>query len=198
MKSVFIAVPVYQYAEPQCIESIFKLVLAHGDIFHFEVRFIAGYSIDTARTKAVEEFLAGTCDSLLFIDGDIIAEERAFLRLVEADKDIVSGVYNHKHIAADTSVVFRMNEGKFEAFRKSEVPEGLFEITACGLGFCLMKRDLVLRVYESTSGVPFRFMQKEPIDVSEDIFFCNEVARLDIPVYADGRARVGHVGKFVY
>lgn len=198
MKSVFIAVPVYQYAEPQCIESIFKLVLAHGDIFHFEVRFIAGYSIDTARTKAVEEFLAGTCDSLLFIDGDIIADEFSFLRLIEDDKDIVSGVYNHKHVAAGTSVVFKINDGKFEAFKQAEVPADLFEITACGLGFCLIKRDLVLKVYNNTGKVPFRFMQKEPIDVSEDIYFCNEVARLEIPIYADGRAKVSHIGKFLY
>lgn len=198
MKSIFIAVPVYQYAEPQCIESIFKLVLSNSNKFHFEVRFITGYSIDTARTKAVEEFIGNTCDYLLFIDGDIIADEFSFLRLIEDDKDIVSGVYNHKHIAAETSVIFKINDGKFEAFRKSEVPNDLFEITACGLGFCLIKRDLLLKVYNNTGKVPFRFMQKEPIDVSEDIYFCNEVARLEVPIYADGRAKVSHIGKFLY
>lgn len=198
MKRIFIAIPVYQYPTPECMESVINLVGIFRDKYDLTVRLVSGYTAEVARTKSVEAFLATQCDYLLFVDSDVVISETVVDKLIEADKEAVTAIYHKKSLTVQQSEVYRIaDEKRFEAYPTAEVPQTLFEITACGFGCILLRRDAVRKVVEATKGVPFRFVQGE-VYISEDIFFCNELSKLGIKIWADGSAVCGHVGKFLF
>lgn len=201
MKRIFIAIPLYQFPTPECMEAVINLVGVFRNKYDITVRLISGYSADVARTTATEMFLATQCDDLLFVDSDVIVTDSVIDKLVEADKDVVTGIYHKKSLTIRHSEVYRITgDKKFEAYPTDEVPAGLFEITACGFGCVLLKREVVRKVMEATKGVPFKFVQgdNKSVYISEDIYFCNELSKLGIRIYADGTAVCGHVGKYMY
>lgn len=197
MKRIFVAIPVYQFPHPECMEGVMNLIGVYRERYDFKVRLISGYSADVARNKAINEFLGSECEYLLFLDSDIILNESAFDLMMDADKGAISGIYHKKtHLVRETEV-YKVEDGKFKAYSTGEPPEGVFEITACGFGCVLLKREVVKQIYRQTGGYPFRFIQGAQY-VSEDIYFCNELSKAKIALYADGRAIVGHVGKTLY
>lgn len=135
MKRIFIAIPVYQYPTPECMESVINLVGIFRDKYDLTVRLVSGYTAEVARTKSVEAFLATQCDYLLFVDSDVVINETVVDKLIEADKDAVTAIYHKKSLTVQQSEIYRIDDGKrFEAYPTAEVPQTLFEITACGFG----------------------------------------------------------------
>lgn len=198
MKRIFIAVPVYQFPTPECMEGVINLVSVFRDKYDITVRLVSGYSADVARVRAAREFLeCSHAEYLLFLDSDVIINEGVLDKLVSSGREFVTAVYHKKSTAIAESEVYRIREGRFEAYPTAEVPRELFEATACGFGCVLIGRELVRRVWEATDGVPFRFIQGNPY-VSEDIYFCDEAAKLGAKLYCDGTAVCGHVGKFLF
>lgn len=197
MMRIFVAVPVYQYPEPECVESLFRLVSLYRDRYDFQVRFIHGYSIDQARNKAVAEFLASECEKLLFVDSDIIVNEMAFDLLAASKRQVVSGVYNKKSLAVREVELYSVEGNQWHKVTPDEVKEEEMPVAACGFGMVMLCRDAVKKVVAQAKGFPFRFVHGVR-SVSEDIFFCNELSKAGISVYAEGAAKVGHVGKFIY
>lgn len=198
MKRIFIAIPVYQFPTPECVESVINLVSVFRNKYDITVRLISGYSADVARTNAAREFLtASQAEYMLFLDSDVIINEGVFDKLVEADKDFITAIYHKKTHLVSESEVYRIKDGKFLAYPTTEVPQGLFNPIACGFGCVLISRELMRKVWESTKGIPFKFVQGTPY-ISEDIYFCNEVSKLGVELFCDGTAVCGHVGKFLY
>lgn len=76
MKRIFIAMPVYQYPEPETLEALFNVTSILKNKYDFRLCLVSGYSVDTARTEAVKRFLATDCDTLLFVDGDLWLQSR--------------------------------------------------------------------------------------------------------------------------
>jgi len=198
MKRILIAIPVYQYPEPICIESVINLTCILKNKYDFQIKFITGYSVDKARNDAMSYFLSTDNDYLLFIDGDIIINESAFEKLMDADKGIVTGVYKKKSMLTDETTIFKIDDNSnFINLKLSDIPQELFEIDACGFGCVLIKRDIVRTIMEKTKKFPFKFIFSNP-SISEDIYFCNECNKNGIEIWCDGTARVLHIGKFNY
>lgn len=198
MKRIFIAMPCYQYVSSECYESIFNTTQILKNKYDFIIKIVSGYAVDQARNECVKEFLQSNCDYLLFIDSDIIISESAIEKLIESDKDIISAVYNHKHIMAGTSVIYKIVNGQFQPYQTNDIPEEVFVITACGFGCVLLKRDVVRKSYEKLKGICFKFDFNVKCMSSEDIYYCNELYKMGYDIYADGTAKVGHLGKFIY
>lgn len=111
--------------------------------------------ITRARNELVRLFLEGDFTHLMFIDADIAFDGSALPALLDADDDIVCGIYPKKEIdwkaveraaAAGRSTlkdyagsfVFNMVEGAY-----SETNErGLLEVRHAGTGFMLIKRSV--------------------------------------------------------
>lgn len=197
MKRIFMAIPVYQYPSPECIESVINAVSVTKNRFDVTVKLISGYAVDQARTKAVEVFMASDSDYLMFVDSDIILPGDVIDKFVEADKDAVTGIYHYKSLQVPNSVVYRVENNQFKAIPTAEIKPELFKVTACGFGCILMSRKLVRKVWEQTNHVPFKFIQGK-LDVSEDIYFCNEMEKAGFELWADGSVVCGHVGKFMF
>ncbi len=114
-----------------------------------------------ARNDLVRMFLETDCDHLMFIDADIAFEGADVLRLLDADKDVVCGLYPRKEIDwAQIAAAARAGHdddlqeygGAFLAELKffadfgqkdAEVTgEGLFEVRHGATGFMLIKRQV--------------------------------------------------------
>lgn len=189
--------PVYQYPAPEAVEALFNVTSILKNKYDFRVRMISGYSVDTARTEAVKAFLASDCDALLFVDADIVVTESALEQLLQSDKDAVTALYFKKSTAIREAVAFKVDGGKFAPVDTEGLTEDPVKIDACGFGCVLLSRDVVRKVFERTGGAPFRFLQ-QPVFVSEDIYFCNEMMKTGTDLWLMPGARVPHVGKFLY
>ena len=197
MKRILIVIPVYQYPTPECVESVINLISIYRETYDITIKLISGYAADVARTNAFNLFLQTDNDYLLFLDSDIIINEFAFDKLIKADKDIITGIYNKKTFLVQQSEVYKIVDNKFTPYNTNEIPQELFKIIACGFGCVLLKRNLVKQMMEVSKGVPFKFIQGNPY-VSEDIYFCNLLSKHNIELWADGTAKVGHVGKNIF
>ncbi len=197
MTRIFIAMPVYQYPEPETLEALFNVTSILKNKYDFRLCLVSGYSVDTARTEAVKRFLATDCNTLLFVDGDIVVTEQAIEALIQSGKEAVTALYFKKSATVREAVAFKVEENVFKSVDVDSLPDGPAKIDACGFGCVLLERDAVRKVFERTGGVPFRFMQQQ-IFVSEDIYFCNELMKAGIDLWLIREARVPHVGKFIY
>lgn len=101
-----------------------------------------------ARNQAVDHFLKGDADRLLFIDDDIIPTENSNL-IFENDQDIVSGIYYLLLIDQGTpsiqTAIYRKIYGGFESIDIRKHTADKITIDAAGTGSLLIKR----RVFEN-------------------------------------------------
>ena len=116
----FIATPSYSGAlTSMYVRSLLGLVnLAWTHGMTLQTRFLDGDSLVTrARNRLVAEFMADERWTHLFwIDADIGFEPEAALRLLLAGRDVVAGVYPHKHDAwPDTGLATALPAGSTRA-----------------------------------------------------------------------------------
>jgi hypothetical protein len=125
----------------------------------WDVQFIFNESLITrARDDLATLFLASNCTHLMFIDADIKFDPNHIVKMIEADKDIIGGVYPMKSInwasiraaveqgtpneflplASSTFVLHAVNETD----RLVLGHEDPIEVTNIGTGMMLIKRDV--------------------------------------------------------
>jgi hypothetical protein len=185
--------------------------------------------VQRARARLARAFLAHEAAThLLFIDADIAFAPEAAFRLLEADKDLVGGVYPVKHLdweriraaalagasdiaAAAATYVVRFLPSATNAVEVDEA--GFARVAYVGTGFMLVRRAVVERVaeahpeltadLEALGGMtPMIFepmVEPETSEyLSEDYAFCRRWAELGGEVWADVRSRLSHIGHAVY
>lgn len=142
---------------------------------------------------------------LLFMDSDNTVSYRTLGKFIEMDKDIVSAVIKQRG-EDDTVCVMKKHKldddnWQYVKYKASEIlkPE-VFEIDACGMGFCLIKKEVVEKVC-SVYGNPFiELCHKrqngdfiELTEIGEDLSFCIKAARLGFQMYADPTITTEHL-----
>jgi hypothetical protein len=141
---------------------------------------------------------------LMWIDNDIIFTPQQFQKLLDHDKDIVSGFYMMES-RTQVATVEKWDEekfkldGSFEFLKLEDLKnkDGLFEVAYTGLGFMLVKKG----VFESLSYPWFRplfFDIGTAKDFcSEDVSFCRLAIEKGFKIFVDPQLRVGHEKKVV-
>ncbi len=144
-------------------------------------------------------------DYLMWIDSDMVFDPYDFVRLLQHDKDIVTGVY--RTVGGGNSCgLFPLNfmETVFEApplsdglLMSKRDSSGLTQIGWSGFGFMLIKKG----VFESMNYPWFRgtTMVKEKFSemLSEDVDWCIRIQGEGFKIYADPAVRPGHQKKVV-
>jgi GT2 family glycosyltransferase len=184
--------------------------------------------IARARARLAARYLAHPeATHLLFVDADIaFAPENAF-RLLEADKDLVGGVYPLKHI--DWTRVRAAAEAKAPDLQAAALnyvirflpdPRGAVEVTDdgfarvgyVGTGFMLIRREALERVAaahpeltaeleaEGRTAMVFEPMIEAETGeyLSEDYAFCRRFRDLGGEIWADVAARLVHAGPHAF
>ncbi|MCC7575002.1 hypothetical protein KO361_05400 [Candidatus Woesearchaeota archaeon] len=145
-------------------------------------------------------------DYLMWIDSDSVFTPQQFDKLLEHDKDIVSGVYMMSN-GIEYATVKEWDEEFFKkngyfTFLKPEdckdLKEGeLLDVAYTGFGFILIKKG----VFESLTYPWFRqekFVIGDFVDYSmEDVSFCMTIRKKGYKIWVDPSIRVGHEKKVI-
>jgi len=151
--------------------------------------------IDRNRTVLVDMGLEKKeVTHFLFIDTDIIPDERNFLDiLISYDLPIV-GMLCTKKVPPYEPILYKRNvpeEEKFNGFWV-KYPKGIVEVDAVGTGCLLVKRE----VFEKMKRPYFRFVSSFERDLyqSEDIYFLENAKKLGYKAYVDTEHTCKHYG----
>lgn len=124
-------------------------------------------------------------DYLFWLDGDMVIEPDTILRLLEHDKDIVSGLYFKKE-SYEPVVFHRKGDLYTPVLRWSR--EKLFKTDAVGMGCCLIKAG----VFRSIA--PPWFVYDVKRNKGEDIYFCEKVKEAGYDIWVDPEVLPVHLG----
>ncbi len=165
--------------------------------------------ISRARNTLTAKFLANEGSThLMFIDADIGWEPWHLLVLLNAQVDVIGGLYPMKSLPVKWCVNGIPG--------KEEGPGPLIEVTKTGTGFLLIKRDVfekmnahpAVRHFNNDIGLPkeldvnmktyFDTAVREGRYYSEDWTFCENWRDLGGQIWVDKRVLLRHTGTYVF
>lgn len=231
MAHIYVATPMYG---GQCtgvyVQSLLNLVQAFSSKGHkVSCSFMFNESLITrARNNMAHAFLGSDADYLFWIDADIKFRWEDALRMLEADVDLIGGIYPKKEInwssvreaaakgeenLANFTGSFVVNTVGMEP--EITVPQHLpCEVAAIGTGFMLVKRKVFedMKAYTPTfrsdmntySGQEIYAFFLDPICpdsnrfLSEDYYFCEQYRKHGGKVYAAPWCKMGHMGTYLF
>ena len=188
-----IAVPVYDTARPETMQSIYNLKIPAG--MTSELSFMRGYTVDQSRNLLVAKSLEENYDYTFFVDGDVILPPDALERLLKAGSPVASGWYVKKIPGKFVPELYREKNGKLENI--TGLPQDtLLPVAACGFGCVLVNNEVFKALGQ---GDWFEYVQRSGgVTCSEDITFCVKAAAKGFGVTADTGLRCGHIGQAVF
>lgn len=143
-----------------------------------------------ARNSLIEAFMGSNCTHALCLDADVALPPHAVASLVEAKKDMITGIYYQKaapyYPVIMTRGVFKGNKDRKHQFFVKWPENTIFPIDACGFGCILIKRE----VFEKIKYPWFAWTEKS----GEDIDFCMKVKKKGIDIFCHSGVVCGHVG----
>lgn len=202
---VLIAVPTFENIMPDTFKAIYDLdTTGHECLFEY----VRGYDCATARNKIAQTALDKGVDYVLSVDNDVVLPKDALQNLFDDVKEVCLGFYAHR----DTDNIYRgrtcvcklyddngvkhynyplESEYTAEEFRKMrEAGEYKVQVHGGGMGCSLIKTDVFRRVqYPWYDWVNYKSRGM----LSEDLYFCEECRKHNIPIYADTRVVCGHM-----
>jgi FkbM family methyltransferase len=189
-KKILIAIPTAKNIEAETFKSIYDQIVPDGYETHFQ--FFYGYNIDQVRNLIADWVVRGY-DYLFSVDSDMSFPPDTLKRLIEHDKDVVTGLYRQRK-QEQILEVYEPNAGG----GVSNIPywkianKGLVEIAGCGFGCVLVKAEVMRAI-----GYP-QFKYHSALDhantISEDVYFCRQARDRGFQLFADTTILCGHVG----
>jgi glycosyltransferase involved in cell wall biosynthesis len=194
-KNILIAIPTARNIEASTFKAIYDLIVPDGYETHFQ--FFYGYQVDQVRNLIADWVVKGY-DYLFAVDSDISFAPDTLVKLLNHDKDVVSGLYIQRIQNQHTLEIFESNgKGGYSHIPYEKIKgRGLVEIGACGFGCALIKKHVLAEI-----GYP-QFFYKSAIDhahtFSEDLFFANKCNEKGFKIYADTSVICDHTGSYIY
>lgn len=190
MKNILIAVPTNKNVETETMKSIYDLVIPEG--YNTELQFFYGYQVDQVRNLIAD--WGKKYDYVLHVDSDIILPSDSLIKMLQADKPVISGLYIQRKPEKQVLEVYQdKHGGGFENIPYWAIENrGVIPIAGCGFGCVLVNSD----VYRNID-YP-HFLYHSAIDhkhtMSEDLYFCNKARQNGYTLYADTSILCPHVG----
>lgn len=149
---------------------------------------------DSARNYCVDQFLQTDDTHLLFLDDDVIPPVDALQKLLEADVDVVSGLYPSEWYDNEDGKLKKRNNVFAEIRADGELVEakgtGVKEIVSCGGGCLLIKRHVVEKV--PAPWFKFHYNDMGLMDIGEDVDFCKKLKVAGIKLHAHFGVQCNH------
>lgn len=193
MKTILIAIPTEKYIEAETFKSIYDLQMPIGYTVTFKS--YIGDKIDQLRNVIASH--AKQYDYLLFVDSDIILPSDTLIKMINADKDIISALYIQRK--PDTQIVevyMDVDNGCVNIPYSLLEDKDIVEIAACGMGCALIKTNIF-----NTISFPYYFYT-EALDhtntISEDVYFCLNARQHGFSIWADTGIKCDHIGEAIF
>ena len=194
-KNILIAIPTNKNIEAATFKSIFDLKVPKGYKTHFQ--YFYGYQIDQIRNLIAE--WGKSYDYLFCVDSDIVLPDDTLLKMLNWDRDIVSGLYIQRIPGTHTLEVYEENGygGVINIpWEKLSGNNGLAEIAACGFG-CVLIKGAVLHTMEYPHFV-YRSAINHANTFSEDVYFCQKAREKGFKIWCDTTILCEHVGSYTF
>jgi GT2 family glycosyltransferase len=180
---VLICIPYTGYVAPQAAYSLIPMAChARNKGVSVDMLPIGLSLVYTAREEAAKALLQGEYDSLLFVDSDMVVPPDLLIRLIEADKDIVSALAFRRTPGYEPCIFKECSETDAKFYL--DYPKGLIEVEGVGMACTLIKR----KVFETVPG-PWFFPHKT---LGEDLSFCVRARKAGFKIFCDTELIVGH------
>ena len=198
---ILIAVPTFETIMPDTFKAIWDMDKGgHECLFEF----VRGYDCATARNNIAQKAINLGADYVLMIDNDVTPPKQALLWLLEEVKDVQLGYYAHRN--ADNLYTGRVSvcklgpfnyplESEFTGAEMTDMKEkGVrkIRIHGGGMGCALIKTD-VFRVLPYPWYDWVNYNDKNRNMLSEDLYFCENCRKHNIPIFTDVRVGCGHM-----
>ena len=213
--SVFIAMPCYDSVKINTMLSIFQLIQQLGTSkVEVGINTMKSPLIHQARNYLTSVFLTTPYTHLLFIDSDVEFQPEAGLRMLVADKDIITTPYRAKNL--------NLNEHTYTVkFPDPKVvpilPGGLVEIEAGPTGLMLIHRRVFEKIIKNRPDLKIKNKVKPGADKSyefyynffdfafedgytwgEDVSFCKLARKEGFKLYANTESMTAHRGEYAW
>lgn len=187
MKTVVLSMPTYGPVDPEVVESVLSAVMFAARNGYAKW---AGPAIskrmgwEAARNRPVEELKEeASIDGIIWQDSDMTVPQDAYARLIDHDKDLVSGLYFQRE-APYWPNAYKWDEEKKKFLRIAEYKKDVIvPIGGFGFGICYTSMKLIRRLPAD----PFRFGE-----FSEDLTFCKHAMDARVQPYLDTGIRCRH------
>jgi len=178
----------YEYENVVSVSQMMNVSLSKG-YFCFN-HFCKGSNIVRQREQGVAVARQSKADRILWIDSDMMVQGDSLLKLLEADKDIISGVAVAKQPPFSFIIARQNMENKLEPIKSLPQKRLFNDIDGFGFGFVLIKTSVFDKIE------PPYFMMGEVI--GEDYYFCQKAKAAGFDLWVDSECQLGHVGQYVY
>ena len=204
---ILIAVPTFETIFPDTYKAIYELDPGEHRLT-FE--YVRGYDCATARNRIVQKALDLGVDYVLMVDNDVVLPKDALINLIEGEPDVVLGYYAHRDndniYRGRTCVCKLFNEKGAKYFnypieseytgaelkKLAEAGKYKVQIHGGGMGCALIKVSIFKKLrYPWYDWVNYPDGNRGML--SEDLYFCEQLKRLVIPIYTDTRVGCGHM-----
>lgn len=153
--------------------------------------FARGQSPARNRNLMIEQGLQHDITHFMFIDDDVSFGPDLLDRLLKhKDKDVVTALYLMRSYPHQP-IIFDFANEKGECAHHFPVNDDLVEIVACGLGACLIRRE----VFEKLEKPWIRLGELELDHWCDDIGFFRRVREAGFKMYCDLSTTVGHMSQ---
>jgi hypothetical protein len=147
-----------------------------------------------AREDIVKNAIDNGFTHVFFLDSDMNPPSNIINKLVEQDKDIISGMAFKRVFPFEPCFYDKIeetSEGKCLRIYRDWEKDSLIEVVGVGMACCLIKIEVFKKLYETIDKIYF------PRDeTGEDIGFCQLATRAGYKIYVDTSIDVGHVSSF--
>ena len=195
MSRILIGTPFKESAPDDYIKSLVDMVIFTQAKGH-EIEFVNEHGgLFDARDRVCRKTMREHFDYMLQLDSDMTFPPDALCKLLERDKDVITGVYvgkgeNHKpvlftelHKDDENSGPYGLKHGLNELMK-----DDVFEVKGCGAGFLLVKEHVIriMLIHKHEWFRPYA-------GLGEDVSFCQRCTELGVKIYADKTIPMGHI-----
>lgn len=207
--NVMIAIPAYtgvvhMGTMRSLVNDLFELT-KRGDKFTL-VDDIGNALIADSRGVIATRFWESDCDCLVFIDSDVVWQAGALLKLVDANEDLVAGIYPNRRDPIAYPVHYL---DKPELWANPET--GLLEVKSVPTGFMKISRNCIAKMIDAYPDKHYYTAERDKefyplfdhvfedgFKWGEDYSFCIRWRKIGGQVWIDPEIAMGHVGYKIF
>ena len=164
--SIFVGTPCHSEVSLHYVQALLKFSqMCYAKKIHFEVQIMKSSLVTQGRNLCVSGFLQSKCSHLLFIDSDIHFNASTILKMINANKDVISVPYPLKifmwekafddikngKIKSPEQLSQSMNSYPMKVFDDKDIKlnNGVIEVTHSPTGCMLIKREVFERMIKA-------------------------------------------------
>ena len=193
MKKILIAVPTLNKVDVKFVASWANIVFGHGiEGVECHPHFVVDSMTYTARIELARMAIDDKADYVLWIDSDMVFPAEYLRRMLDLDKDFVTGLYFQRR-GNHAPVIYSSVDDRDRIVYADYPKDKPFQVAACGFGLVLMRTSVIQRVSDANDGATF-----QPFNgIGEDLSFCYRWQRAGGEIWCDPSIKPGHIGETI-